>query len=609
MKDVSYRLLPEPKFIEYGQTFIPAQPADSLRAVPVFDLELKFDGVRNDEGYVLTIDEDRIQITASGQAGLFYGRQTLNQILSQSAGQLRCVEIRDYPDIALRGAAIDFRFQTFIMDYLIEKIKSWAGYKINALMIDYGNNFPYSGKYAGIRSGTAFTEDEISRLVSCCKENFIEVIPCVQSFGHMGYILKNDDFKYLSEEDKFFSQICPLHAESLGVVTDLLTQAYAAHGKPRFLSIGGDETMYLGKCPRCQEYADKHGKGRLYIQFVNQITGFVKALGAKPVVYADIALANPQLFSELEDCVMGDWDYWTLDTPPGKLMDWSIKKCISPDGVMDNPQLATISHDIVDESGKAFYPFAYTKWMSKTHEVIGVPSTASTGPDDNWTPNYNVHTPNICGFAAAVKEYGALGMITTVWERYLMETVSFGIACTAQVLWSGGSGKADMGARYAALQYGLGDDGGEIVEAMHRLSAPYTLVEKKWPRVYVPELFGRGDISLDEIVGNRDIDANIDFAHEIFVKYYAEAACNRFELEQWLFGAKIKRFWRRVAAMEYEANTGGGNEKSMKAALDVEVEALKAEAVQLLRGTMPQESIERRIADSFANYMNTSKQT
>jgi len=470
-------------------------------------------------------------------------------------------------------------------------------------MIDYGDNFPFSGKYAAIRAGEAFTEEEIARLVRCCKENFIEIIPCVQTFGHMEYILKKADFHHLAENDRH-SQICPLNPDALGVIRDLLTQAYTAHGQPKYLSIGGDEAMHLGKCPRCQEYAKKHGKRQLYIHFTNQVISIVKELGAKPIVYADMVLADPRLMPTLDECVLGDWDYWTLDTDWDKLMDWDSKKNISPDEARRIEHLTEIARDLINGPDDEFHPFAYTRWLSKTRnsEVIGLPSAASTGPDDNWTPNYNVHIPNIRAFAAAVKSYGAIGMITTVWERYFMECVSYGIACGAEETWNPNQHETDQVNRFAALQFGLDENCNDLIQAMFKLSAPYTLVEKKWPRVYIPEEYGRGDITLGEIVANKEIDDNIDFAQAIFEKYLNKATSNRYELEQWLFGVKIKKFWRKVAAFEHSVNTGQDLNHAAKEDLSAECEQLKDDARVLLKNTMPSKSMETRIRDAFSNW-------
>ena len=601
LKELKTLFLPQPKHAEYlGKT---VESAKNLPVVTNIDAGLQFDGSGNHEGYVLTIDEHQISISASGPAGIFYGRQTLKQIISQAEGPQECMRVHDYPDIAMRGVSIDFRFQTFKMDYFIEKVRSWAGYKINTLMIDYGDNFPFSGKYAAVRGTNAFTEEEIERLMRCCKDNFIEIIPCVQSFGHMEYILKKPGFSHLAENDRC-SQICPLNPDALVAVKELLTQAYIAHGQPKYLSIGGDEAMHLGKCSRCQEYAEKHGKRQLYIHFTNQVIAFVKELGAKPIIYADMLLADPGMLSGLDECVLGDWDYWTQDYPPNKLMEWDSKKNISPDDAGNIEHLATIANDLVDKDGQAFHPFAYTRWLAKTREgeVIGLPSTASTGPDDNWTPNYNVHIPNIRGFAAVVKLYGAVGMITTVWERYFMECISYGIVCGAEETWNQGQYEADRAKRFAALHFGLSEDCDDLVQAMFKLSAPYTLVEKKWPRVYIPDVFGRGDITLGEIVANNDIDENINSAQKIFNKYLSKATSNRYELEQWLFGVSVKKFWRKVAAFEHAVNTGQDPNHAIHESIKPEYEQLKKDAWVLLQGTMPVQSMETRISDAFSNF-------
>ena len=569
----------------------------------VIDPALRFNGEENHEGYALSIKSDGIIIKASGTAGLFYGQQTLNQILDQSPEDIRCVDIVDYPDVSFRCIAVDLRFQTFTMDYLLEKMGTWAAWKMNAVLIDYSNNFPYSGKYAAIQAETAFTADEIQRLVDFAAAHYIEIIPCVQSYGHMEYILTNEYFEYLAEKNNggYLSQICPLHPEAIDTLKDLLTQVYEAHHRPRYMSIGGDEAMHLGKCPDCADFVKIHGKIGLYLRFINQVINTVRDLGATAIVYGDMVLADPRRIDDLADCIIADWDYWTLDTPPGKLMDWETKKMISVGEIEDKPHLKDIASELAD--GDAFHAFAYTRWLTrKGISVMGAASTASTGADDNWTPNYNVHIPNITGFARAVKNCGAKGLIITVWERHLMETISYGIAAGADALWAGVETDAgvkvdadgdltigneafrDQAERFCAVHFGIifAKLAVSLIHAMYTLSQPYTLVEKKFPKVYIPELFGRGQITLEEIVNNTAIDKNIDAARYAFEFALEKAAKNVYELEQWLYGVKMKKFWRKQAA------------------LDLRASKLKAEAGELLKDNMPAHALERRIADSFS---------
>ena len=69
---------------------------------------LKIDNsIQNDEGYTLKCENRRVLINAKTEAGLFYGLQTLKQLLLQSEGKIPYVEITDEPRFSYRGYMLD----------------------------------------------------------------------------------------------------------------------------------------------------------------------------------------------------------------------------------------------------------------------------------------------------------------------------------------------------------------------------------------------------------------------------------------------------------------------------------------------------------------------
>lgn len=558
-----------------------------------------------DEGYTLDVTAARISLLAGTEQGLCWGLQTLGQILRQCDGVVRPLHVTDRPDIKLRTAMIDLRFQTFHMDYLCGLIREWSALKLNAVCIEYSDHFPYAGAFEAIRSPLAFTPEEIRRFVDCCKAHYMQIIPVVQSFGHMEYLLRCPDFAHLNEnrlDGRFHSQCCPLHPGSLEASKALIRQVYEAHDRPAMLSIGGDEAMHLGECPDCAAYVKAHGKGRLVVSYLNQLIEYTYGLGTLPLVYCDMLLAHPELVEEVSrHCVIGDWDYWTLDTPPTLLKDWHSKGNIAPEEValLPEPFRGIVERWLMEADGRHFKPFAYLDYlMHMGYPVLAHASTMSVGPSDHFTPNYGVHLPNLIGTADALRRYGGLGMVITAWERFLMDAVSLGIAVGAEQCWNG-AGRETAEVRFCRLRYGLADN--SAARAMRQLSAPYTLVEKKWPRVYVAERFGRVDIPLREIVGNAEISHNLVSAAEAFAACRAQATRHQVDFDNWLFGAKMKRFWLDIAEIYLLAMEG----EDMREALwgmDRQCEGFRSEMIALLAYCMPRQAIEKRFDDAVATY-------
>lgn len=67
------------------------------------------------------------------------------------------------------------------------------------ILIEYEDMFPYDGVLAGIKAGNAYSKDDIRRILEAAKANNLIVIPLVQTFGHLEFVLKLREFKHLRE--------------------------------------------------------------------------------------------------------------------------------------------------------------------------------------------------------------------------------------------------------------------------------------------------------------------------------------------------------------------------------------------------------------------------
>ena len=106
-------------------------------------IQLKIDTSRisSPEGYQLNISPQSIRITGRTEAGLFYGLQTLRQILNDErfyhpdtrSWQIPALEIQDYPTFPYRGMHLDVSRHFFPKEYILKWIDLMALYKINTL--------------------------------------------------------------------------------------------------------------------------------------------------------------------------------------------------------------------------------------------------------------------------------------------------------------------------------------------------------------------------------------------------------------------------------------------------------------------------------------------
>lgn len=124
---------------------------------------LKIDnGIQNDEGYTLKCENRRVYINAKTEAGLFYGLQTLKQLLLQTEGKIPYTEITDEPRFSYRGFKLDFRRNAYSVDEIKRIADLMALHKLNVLHLYDGDNH--------------YTQEEIKEIVAYCQAKKIKVI-------------------------------------------------------------------------------------------------------------------------------------------------------------------------------------------------------------------------------------------------------------------------------------------------------------------------------------------------------------------------------------------------------------------------------------------------
>jgi hexosaminidase len=98
------------------------------------------------EGYILEISDKRVMIEALTQAGLFYGIQTLEQLLEDSNDELIEIpscRITDFPEIAYRAIHLDLKHHLDAGHYYYSIIDRLAKIKINAVIIEFEDKLRY----------------------------------------------------------------------------------------------------------------------------------------------------------------------------------------------------------------------------------------------------------------------------------------------------------------------------------------------------------------------------------------------------------------------------------------------------------------------------------
>jgi hexosaminidase len=275
----------------------------------------------------------------------------------------------------VKGFHLDLRIQVMTMDALKSFALKLSKDGINTLIMEWEGTYPFE-KHPLIPNRYAYTKAEVVDFIKYCNSLGIDVIPLQQSFGHVEYILRNDKYKELREDQKDFSQVCPLQTkQDSALFTDLYTELASTHTS-KYIHIGGDETYLLGHDERCKLMVAKEGKSKLYIDYIKMLCGIVIKLGKTPVLWADIALKYPEAIKLLpKGTIFIDWNY-----------GWDMNRFGN--------------HQKLVESG---------------YEIWGAPALRSS-PDNYCLIQWEKHFKNIRDFVPASAKLGYKGIIMTSWS-------------------------------------------------------------------------------------------------------------------------------------------------------------------------------------------------
>ncbi len=294
------------------------------------------------EGYVLEISDGIVKIVSRGKAGLFYGCQTLEQLLEDARDfntPIPACKIIDYPDYAYRSVHFDTKHHLNYTNYYYESIDRLARYKINSITWEFEDKLGYQS-HPLVGAPQAISIDEMAALTKYARERNIEITPLVQGLGHATFILKHQKYASLREVESNRWAFCPLHEGGYQLLFDLYREAIEATPGSNYFHIGGDEIGNIGICERCKPTADEKGKFELNLYWMNRVCEFLTEQGRIPIFWGDMPFQYAgvwQTVREEEDSP----ELWetgikkldqVIDRFPGNgvFMHWNYTTCQQP---------------------------------------------------------------------------------------------------------------------------------------------------------------------------------------------------------------------------------------------------------------------------------------
>jgi len=307
---------------------LPIQQEATNKAL-VFELT---DTLASQEGYHLDISPDQIRLRAKQPAGIFYGMQSLQQLIDingHQAGQafLPAASISDAPRFPYRGAHLDVARHFFSVEEVKQFIDRMSYFKLNRfhwhLTEDQGwrieiKKYPKLAEVGGYRSGTLaghysdqphqfdnqryggfYTQEEIKEVVEYAAQRFITIIPEIEMPGHSQAALAaypelacaGDSFEVWQKWGVSENVFCPTE-QTFEFLENVLEEVMALFPS-EYIHIGGDE------CPKtrweessyCQALMDREGlknEKELQSYFIQRIEKYINSKGKKIIGWDEI---------------------------------------------------------------------------------------------------------------------------------------------------------------------------------------------------------------------------------------------------------------------------------------------------------------------------------
>lgn len=247
------------------------------------------------DAYAVDI-KNNITISAEDETGIYYGLTSVIQMLIEGDNVLTKGNIVDYSDVEDRSFHLDCARKFFTKDWIISLIKDLSWQKYNSIQLHFSENEGFRLQSDTLEAIDGFqyvnnqylTKQDMLEIIQVANEYHIEVIPSLDSPGHLGAVLRYLPFDYscasLFPSDGRRAQCFNIFTndEARGFLIDLMTEFidfFSEAGCKRF-NIGGDEFLEKFSNFSNEQYVQ-------IMEYFNEVSAIVKSKGMTPRTWND----------------------------------------------------------------------------------------------------------------------------------------------------------------------------------------------------------------------------------------------------------------------------------------------------------------------------------
>lgn len=281
--------------------------------------------VTGNEAYRIEIVKKGVRLSANTETGIFYGLQTLLQLLNNGDNKtLPALTINDSPRFPYRGLHLDVSRHFFDKEFVKKQLNAMAYFKMNRLhwhLTDGAGwrieikKYPRLTSFAAWRPfdklndwwvegrtfceqddpravGGYYTQDDIREVVAYAAERHITIIPEIEMPGHSEEVLATYPELSCSGKPYVNADFCIGTEKTFEFLENVLLEVIDLFPS-EYIHIGGDEASKSSwkTCPRCQKrMADEHlnSVDELQSYMIHRIEKFLNDHGRKIIGWDEI---------------------------------------------------------------------------------------------------------------------------------------------------------------------------------------------------------------------------------------------------------------------------------------------------------------------------------
>jgi hexosaminidase len=245
------------------------------------------------QAYRLELGPQQIRITANAAPGLFYGVETLVQLVRAERGGLWLPEgeIVDWPDVSLREVFWDELEHLDHLDVMKQAIRRAAFFKVNALSLRLNGHFEYASA-AALVDPYALSPAQLQELTDYGLRYHVQVVPYLDGPAHLNFLLDHDEYRNLREFPETTFEMCSTNPETYKLLEGMYQDLMNANKGVQYFHLSTDEAWFIGKadndqCHEAERAKELGSPSKLWVEFTKKTAAYLQDHGRKVIFWGE----------------------------------------------------------------------------------------------------------------------------------------------------------------------------------------------------------------------------------------------------------------------------------------------------------------------------------